>query len=178
MKNQLRKLSLEKRKTINNEVYSEKILKKLFSLEEYKKSQNILCYYPLKYEINVLPCFEDTSKNWFLPRVNGENLEICPYCKEKLKIGHFKIYEPLTENLKTNEIIEMVIIPCVAADRKGYRLGYGKGYYDRFLSSISKNTKKILLVYSDLLFQSVFPESHDVNADIIITDKEILRVLC
>jgi len=178
MKNQLRKSSIEKRKAINTKACSEQILEKLFSLDEYKNSKNILCYYPLQYEINVLPCFEDTSKNWFLPRVNGENLEICPYSNEKLAIGHFKIYEPQTEKLKTNEIIEMVIIPCVAADRNGYRLGYGKGYYDRFLASINKHTKKVLLVYSDLLFKSVFPELYDVKSDIIITDKEILRVLC
>ena len=175
IKNKLRQYALEKRKSIDTMQCSKQILENLFSIEEYQKSKNILCYYPLKYEADVRPCFEDTNKKWFLPRVKGKNLEICPYCKEKLSIGSFNICEPQTEELKTKELIDMIIIPAVAADRNGCRIGYGKGYYDRFLFSLTGNPIKVLLVYSDLLFPCIYPEQFDIRADIVVTDKEILR---
>ncbi len=176
MKNQLRKIALEKRKNLPVKEYGEKIIQQLFSLEEYKKAKNIICYYPLKYEVNTLLCLEDTSKNWFLPKVNGANLDICPYCKEKIKSGSYNIKEPLTDKILSYQNIDIIIIPAVAADKNGYRLGYGKGFYDRFLYSSKINALKIMLIYSDLLFSTIYPETFDKKADIIITDKEILRI--
>ena len=178
MKSQLRKISIEKRKHLPVELYSEKLIKNLFSMEEYKNSKNILCYYPLKYEVQTLNCFLDLSKNWFLPRVSKDDLEVCPYCSTDLKSGAFNIKEPTGEEVKSVEILDMVIIPAVAADKRGYRIGYGKGYYDRFLSKLSHSCIKVILVYSELLYDSVYPESHDIKSDIIVTDKEILRNLC
>lgn len=175
MKNQLRKISLEKRKNFPVEMCSEKIIKNLFSLDEYKDAKNILCYYPLKYEIQTQNCFIDTTKTWFLPRVNGQNLEICKFEKDKLVCGSFNIQEPCTESIDNLNILDSIIIPAVAADKNGYRIGYGKGYYDRFLPKLSTKCVKIILVYSDCLFDNVYPNEYDVKTDIIITDKEILR---
>ncbi len=176
MKNQLRRYVLEKRKFIQKKEYEKKIMENLFSLEEYKKSKNVICYYPLNYEINTIDCLNDTSKKWFLPKVKGDNLEICPYSKDKMEKGSFNIVEPSTNKIESCSIIDLIILPAVAADVNGYRLGYGKGYYDRFLHSLNKKILKILLIYSDFLFSTVYPETHDVKTDIIITDKEILRL--
>ncbi len=178
MKNYLRKTALKKRKNLPHEIYDKRILNNLFSLDEYKKSKNIICYYPLKYEVNTLICISDTSKQWFLPRINGENLDICPYFKDKTTVGSYNIVEPLTDKIQNLNFTDMIIIPAVAADINGYRLGYGKGYYDRFLPCLKPSAVKVILIYSDLLFSSVYPENHDVKSDIIITDKEIIRVKC
>lgn len=174
MKNQLRREALEKRKTFNCADLSSKIIKNLFFTEEYKKSRNIICYYPLNYEVNTLVCFKDKSKNFFLPRVKENFLEICPY--GNLRKGSFGILEPTTPAEHDFSIFDAVIIPACAADREGYRLGYGKGYYDRFLLNLSSDCKKIILVYSQLLYDSIFPEKYDVKADMVISDKEILRI--
>lgn len=175
MKNQLRKISIQKRKELDINFLSEKVINNLFSLDEYKNSKNILCYYPLKYEIQTQKCLEDTRKSWYLPRVNGENLEICAYEKKSLHCGNFNILEPSNKKIDDLKIIDLVIIPAVAADKNGYRIGYGKGYYDRFLPKLSSDCKKIILVYSECLYDSICPDRYDVMADIIVTDKEILR---
>lgn len=175
MKNELRKISLQKRKELNVEKLSEKVLNNLFSLNEYKNAKNILAYYPLKYEIQTQKCFEDTCKNWYLPRVKDDNLEVCPYDITSLTCGNFKIQEPTNENIQNLDIIDAVIIPAVGADKHGYRIGYGKGFYDRFLKKLNSKCKKIILVYSECLYENVFPNEFDVKADVVVTDKEIFR---
>lgn len=175
MKNQLRKEALQKRKDFHVGKLSEEILKNLFSLDEYKFSKNILSYYPLKYEIQTQSCFLDCSKKWYLPRVNGDFLEICEYDPKKIEKGNFNIQEPTNEKICDLNFLDMVIIPCVAADKNGYRIGYGKGYYDKFLPVLPVTCKKVLLVYSDLLYQTVYPDNYDVKVDILVTDKQILR---
>jgi 5-formyltetrahydrofolate cyclo-ligase len=72
----------------------------------------------------------------------------------------------------------LVITPCLAADRTGTRLGYGGGYYDRFLATHRKNVLTVACVASDLFFpENVLPkESHDVSVDVVVTEKETLVV--
>ena len=173
-KNELRLFALETRKTFDCKYQGTNIIKNLVSMPEYRKSKNIICYYPLKYEIDTKICFEDVDKNWYLPKVSGNILEICTF--GKLKKGSFGIYEPQTAPIKNYSKINMIIIPACAADKKGYRLGYGKGYYDRFLPGLPKECKKVVLIYSNLLFESVYPDEFDIKSDIIVTDKEILRI--
>ncbi len=176
MKNELREYSIEKRKLLNCDKCSSIIMRQLFSLEVYQKADNIICYYPLKYEISDIPCIDDKSKTIFLPRVNGSDLDICPYDKNNISKGSFKILEPQTERINDYSIIDLIIIPCVAADRNGYRIGYGKGYYDRLLKHLSDKTVKIILSYSELLFDTIYPEPFDIKADIVITENETITV--
>ena len=175
MKNQLRKEVLQKRKELDVLSLSEKVMNNLFSLDEYKKSKSILTYFPLKYEIQTQCCFADNSKKWYLPRVNGDDLEVCMFQEASLRKGHFNIQEPTNDKISDLSFMDMVIIPCVAEDINGYRIGYGKGYYDRFLPSLSKSCKKVLLVYSDFLLETVYPNEYDVKVDILVTDKQIFR---
>ncbi len=178
MKNILRQKSLELRKTLNTEDLSKKIIKNLISIDEYKKSTNILCYYPIKNEVNTLELFLNKEKKWFLPRVKNDELEVCLYNEKKLAKGSYGIMEPQNSPITKLDIIDTVIIPAVAADRNGYRLGWGKGYYDRFLSELDVSCKRIVLVYSALLYDNVFPQYHDEKCHIIVSDKEILRIEC
>ena len=178
MKNELRKISLEKRKNLSTDLLSKKIIANLITLEEYKKAKNILCYYPLKYEVQTQECLNDNSKNWFLPRVNNLDLEFCHYNKDELKIGAYGILEPIGPKISTLRNMDMAIIPAVAADINGYRIGYGKGYYDRFLSSFDYPILKVIVIYSELIYPNIFPNEYDKKSDIIVTDKEILRIYC
>ena len=168
MKNELRKKSLVIRKSLNTVVLSEAVMKNLFDSQEYKQAKNILCYYPLD--------SEDSNKKIFLPRVCGDKLEICPYSEGQIKTGSYNIKEPVTNAIDNTDIIDLVIIPAVAADKNGYRLGYGKGYYDRFLKTNCQNSIKVILCFSQLIYETVYPEQHDVKADIIVTDKNILYI--
>ena len=173
MKSDIRKEAIEKRKQLNCVELSKKIINNLTSLSEYKQSKNIICYYPLKYEVDTKECFNNLEKQWYLPKVNGKNIDICPL--GKLKKGSFGIFEPITNPIKDYKDINMIIIPACAADKSGGRIGYGKGYYDRFLPLLNKSCKKVMLIYSDLIYDNIYSDVHDIKVDITVTDNEILR---
>ena len=176
MKNDLRKLAKEKRCNLNIEQISSKVKNILFSCSEYKNAKNILCYYSFGNEICTVDYFNDKSKNWYLPKIEGDNLLVCKYEPDNLKKNQYGILEPINEPIKNLSILDLIIIPALCADKKGYRLGYGKGFYDRFLKKLNSAPVKIVLTCEDLLFDDVCPESFDEKCDIIVTDKEKYKV--
>ena len=108
-------------------------------------------------------------KRFFLPRVNGVNLEILPYDESRLELGAFHIEEPTGENTVNPSELELIVVPAVAFDKKGTRLGRGKGFYDRLLST-TKATK-IGVGYDFQLVEDLPSEPHDVPMDMVITQK-------
>ena len=116
------------------------------------------------------------KKTWYLPRVNGEILDICKYNKNELKKGSFNITEPTTENIDDYNIIDMVIAPAIAVDKSGYRLGYGKGYYDRLFNHLKKDCIKVFVTYEELLVDTIYPQSYDIQCDYIVTEKKIYKI--
>lgn len=144
------------------------ILKNLKSTKEYREAQNIMIFYPLKSEVNLLPLLEDSTKKFFLPKINDSKLLCCPFSgKEELTTSIFKTQEPCTEPCCKNNI-DLVIIPALCCDKNNYRLGYGGGFYDRFLQDY--NGKTICCINKDFIVETVFPEPHDIKIDIIVTD--------
>ena len=113
-------------------------------------------------------------KHFFLPRVNGVDLEILPYEESRLELGSFHIEEPTGNNTVDPSEIELVVVPAVAYDRKGNRLGRGKGFYDRLLKS-TKATK-IGVGYEFQLYDELPTEPHDVGMDMVITQKTTVIV--
>ena len=179
MKEQIRNFAKQHRKFLDVNSLSFKIQQNLYSLPEFIKSKNIFTYYSFSDEVSTLDIFNKTEKNWFIPKIEQKNLLVCPFNKNNLIENQYKIMEPKTsENNINPDELDMVIIPALAADRNGYRIGYGKGYYDRFLASIKSKSIKATLVFSDLLFDNIYPNEFDIKSDIIITDKEILRINC
>lgn len=176
MKNELRKFAKEKRHHLDIETLSEKIIDKLINLDEYKNSKNILNYYSFGFEICTHKCFEDKTKNWFLPRINIDDLDICPFNCEKLTKNKYGILEPSTTPINDINLIDMIIIPSICSDRNGYRIGYGKGFYDRLLKKLNNDCIKVILTYSDFFFDNVYPDEYDEKGKIIITDKEIYKI--
>jgi 5-formyltetrahydrofolate cyclo-ligase len=114
------------------------------------------------------------DKNLLLPKIVNDNLEfyIIPNL-EKLEIGNFEIMEP-KDSCKKAEKIDCVLIPTVGVSKSGVRLGYGKGYYDRFLTST--NAVKISLTYSKQIVKSIPSDSHDVKIDWIVTEDENVKI--
>lgn len=112
-------------------------------------------------------------KRFFLPRVNGVNLEILPYESTRLELGAFHIEEPTGDDIVDPDEIELIVVPAVAYDNKGNRLGRGKGFYDRLLQS-TKATK-IGVCYDFQLLDEIPVEEHDVPMDIVITQSAVLK---
>lgn len=182
MKKDIRKQIISKRDniTILEQIkLSSIIAEKLTSLEEWKNSNSIMLYTSINSEVmtlNLITRSIEENKILILPKVS-EN-QIIPIQLPKrftLKSGYKGILEP-TENKIFEDIIDLAIIPLVGFDENGYRLGYGGGFYDRFLSKYQNKIKhKIGLGYECQKVKYIPIDNHDIKLDIIITEKNIYR---
>ena len=176
----LRKHLLEKRDATSAElrdISSDRIHQNLKQISSFTNSQNIACYFPIGSEINTYDIMLDIlgqNKNLLLPRIVNDNLQFYIVSNlEKLEKGSFEIMEP-KDNCKKAEKIDCVLIPTVGVSKSGVRLGYGKGYYDRFLSLT--DTIKISLTYSKQIIKSIPNDSHDIKMDWIVTEDENVKI--
>jgi len=176
----LRKHLLEKRDATSaelREISSEMIHQNLKRITSFTNSQNIACYFPIGSEVdthNIMLGMLEQDKNLLLPRIVNNNLEFCIVPNlEKLEKGSFEIMEP-RDSCKKAEKINCVLIPTVGVSKSGVRLGYGKGYYDRFLSST--DAVKISLTYSKQIVKSIPSDSHDIKIDWIVTEDENVKI--
>ena len=119
-------------------------------------------------KIVVLPAFNTETFEMRLMKV--ENLE------KDLVVGPRGILEPHPNRCKTVPIdrVDIAIIPAIALDEKGGRIGSGNGYYDRLIPDLAITTRKVALALEEQIVQQVPLESHDKHVDIIITDKRII----
>ena len=159
-KSELRIQAKEIRKKLDMKTISHKLALKLKNTKEYKNAKNIMIFYPKNDEVDLIELLDDKSKNFFLPKISGEELLCCPYKKnEELCESCFKTKEPLTESVDET-IIDLVIAPALAVDKNNYRLGYGGGFYDRLFARI--HCIKIVCIPKELVVNSVYPEKHDI----------------
>lgn len=170
MKSILRKEVLEARKRIIDKEFRDYIictwLKNL--IEDYDK---IMIYYPISNEPNILDIINDTNKNFYLPFSKDNNLEI----RKLINLDDLEEDEERvpSSKIKTNDLIEVAIVPAIAMNKKFYRLGYGKGYYDRFLRN--KNILKIAVVYHEFVLDDEYQDEWDVQFDYVVTDLGIIE---
>ena len=151
---------------------------KLIRLRIKKKLIKIALYYPSNFELDVLKLFEFNSifqQDILLPVTNKNNLMNFYSWKKNdvLFVNEFGILEPAKTQIKVPEII---LVPVLAFDKNKYRLGYGKGFYDRYLNRYLKQFKNILTVGVAFSFQrhhNLPVNQNDVKLDFIITEKGI-----
>ncbi|MGY6561688.1 MAG: 5-formyltetrahydrofolate cyclo-ligase [Luteibaculaceae bacterium] len=142
-KAELRKIFLEKRKQIPVEPNSERIAQLILPLLP-ANAKVLQTFIPIekKHEVNTWKIIEqvaalNTQTTWVAPVINPKNetLSFYPFTKDNLELKSFGVLEPSTGNEKPvqESEIDFWIIPLLACDTKGYRVGYGKGYYDKAL---------------------------------------------
>lgn len=167
-KPKIRKIIKEQRKQLDIEKLSRVIRAKIHEHEAYKLSKNVMLYYPLKYEIDVLNLMTDCDKKrFYFPKVEGDKLLVCPMC-DKFKLSNLKINEPCS-NPVSAEILDLIIVPSLAVDCENYRLGYGGGFYDRFLKTVA-GAKTITPIYSGFVFEKLPHDDFDVKIQHIVTE--------
>ena len=147
------------------------VFQRLENTAAFQLAEKILMYHSLPDEVSTIEFLKKWNgrKRFFLPRVNGVNLEILPYDVEKLVQGSFHILEPVGEELTDPSDIELIVTPAVAYDRRGNRIGRGKGFYDRLLKE-TKATKIGVVFHFQLSDEDIASEPHDVPVDMVITD--------
>lgn len=155
---------------------ADEVFARLEKTAAFMMAENILMYHSLPDELSTIKFLKKwhDRKRFFLPRVNGVNLDILPYEETRLELGSFHIEEPTGEDVADVEDIELMIVPAVAFDRKGNRLGRGKGFYDRLLAT--SRATKIGVGYEFQLFDSIPSEPHDVAMDMVITQKTLIKL--
>lgn len=152
---------------------SRSIFDRLERTAQFLMAQRVLMYHALPDEVETREFLAKwaPTKQFFLPRVNGVNLDILPYDQSRLELGSFHIEEPTGDDLADPETMDLIVVPAVAYDRRGNRLGRGKGYYDRLLCT--SKASKIGVAYEFQMVEEIPAEPHDVPVDIVITDKGI-----
>lgn len=148
---------------------AERAFARLEQTAAFMMADRILMYHSLPDELSTHSFLRKWGgrKHFYLPRVNGVNLDILPYEESRLELGAFHIEEPTGADTVSADEIELVVVPAVAYDRRGNRLGRGKGFYDRLLSE-TKATK-VGIAYGFQIIDEVPVEPHDVAMDIVIS---------
>lgn len=155
---------------------AEEVFDRLEKTAAFLLADRIMMYHSLPDELYTHDFLRKWNgrKRFYLPRVNGVNLEVLPYEESRLELGSFHIEEPTGTDCIDPSEIELVIVPAVAYDKKGRRLGRGKGFYDRFLQH-TKATK-VGVGYEFQLVEELPSEAHDIAMDIVITQRSTIVV--
>ena len=178
---ELRKSMREKRKNMDSNLkknLDEKIRNVFFETKEYQKAEIIFIYVSIGEEFNTIEIIKrvlSDGKRICVPKVLGktkmEAIEIKSLDDLK-EFGFYGILEPSIDGTILSEKADLSIVPGLAFDKEGKRLGYGGGYYDRFFEKY-RNSFKISLCYAYQLVTDVYHMPYDVSIDMIISEKEV-----
>lgn len=177
-KQKMRELIIQKRRMLlqeDRQRMSAEILAQLEQMTCFCEAKTILLYYPVNNEVDVLPLFKRyKDKTLLLPVSHRKKMTASPFeGNEKMHRGKFRIPEPTTPTFTGN--IDLIIVPAVAYDKQGRRLGRGGGYYDRFLKKYP-NAMFIGVGYDFQLVEEVPAERHDQKVHRIILPSQTIIV--
>ncbi len=153
--------------------------KRLFSLKDYADADSIFFFAGFGSEVDTLPMIDAALKDKkfvALPRVVDEKTMVFHYIEDvsELKPGYKGIPEPSEKLPMALSEPELIIVPGAAFDREMNRIGYGRGYYDRFFKTVPLYVPKVALCFSLQLTESIPYEALDETMDMIITENETI----
>lgn len=170
-KNQLREKMLHLRTTQSIEqakMKSAQICKKIIKCSYYKNAKSVMMYFPIKGEVltdKIIKNALENDKILLAPKVMGDKMvPVIFNLSSPLRKGSFGVTEPLGEIYEGK--IDLVIVPALAFDKSLNRIGFGKGYYDKFLKD--KKCVKIGIGYDFQIVDKIPSSEHDVPMDILI----------
>ena len=157
----------------------EKIAKRVINSQAFRYAKNVLIYSACRNEVSTELIFEaclEKGKRVYFPKTfSGGNMEFYCVCdKTELAKGRYGIYEPKDDTAKFEynpSELSLCLVPALCFDRRGFRLGYGGGYYDRFIKSRPE------IIYAGLEYDALFLDEipfdkrYDKKADIVFTER-------
>ncbi len=180
----LRRKMLERRNALSVEEYIQRSLdieQRLISTEAYSHAEVLALYYSIHNEVDTRELIElslGTGKKVLLPAVYKGSL-LFRELKDTshLHKGKFGIPEPPADNTAfAPDSADLIVLPGVAFDEKGNRVGYGKGYYDRSLHHLEGQGRLVGICFDFQLIEKIAGEPHDVKVDMVITEKRVVNV--
>ena len=181
MKNRLKESILEKRNSLSKEGIIEKsnqIKNELFRLEQYNKSKTVMFFVSFNSEVDTHEMIKTAlkNKNVVIPKVEHHGIEpsVIIDFDNLLPSRKFDILEPIETMQIAYKNIDLVLVPGIVFDEYGHRIGYGFGYYDKFLHKVPK-ALKIGLAFDFQVIDKIPKEQHDVPIDMIVTEKRVIE---
>ncbi|SDX54299.1 5-formyltetrahydrofolate cyclo-ligase [Marininema mesophilum] len=172
-KKNLRNQMLKTREILSEsdvETGSKKICQQVMELPQWEQAERVLYYMPHRREIDLRPLMKQAwlmGKKVILPRAIPANRLLIFYQVDhldELVLGAYGIWEPQSDEDRRidPQELDLALVPGVAFDWKGYRLGYGGGYYDRFFAGPGAGIPRFGVGFSFQWVETVYPEAHDV----------------
>jgi 5-formyltetrahydrofolate cyclo-ligase len=157
-----------------------KMEENVLTLAEWKTARVVFCYVSVRDEPStrgLLSAALESGKRLCVPRCEGRGIM---HARQISSLGDLKpaprgLLEPGADApIVPPSAIELAVVPCVAADRRGYRIGHGGGYYDRYLANL--NCLSVCLCRERALFLTVPIEGHDLPVGMVLTESELIRI--
>lgn len=172
----LKQLSFSKKQEIERQLYTH-----LFALEVWQTSDIIAVTISQDIEWDTNPIITQAwkeRKTVVIPKCIPKTKELIFYTYkegEQLQQTYFQLWEPIPEKsaLVTNDQIDLIIVPGVVFDKKGYRIGFGGGYYDRYLANYKNAT--VALLHTIQLINQIPTEYYDIPVKQLVTEKGIIN---
>ena len=182
MKDEIRKTNKERRAQMSREEVTEKSLAaaRLFlNSQIYKKARQIMLYMPLGNETDtgtIIDAAFIDGKTVVFPVADEKSGEITPHIASwdtAFIKGTFSVKEPVNAKKADMSKMDVVLVPGIAFDKTGARIGFGKGCYDRLLQNSA--AVKVGYCYDFQIFEGITPEKHDVRMDFLVTEKDLFK---
>ncbi len=180
-KQSIRTKLLKKRESISKKEQkekSQKICELLKNSSIFQKAKKIMFFVPTKNEVDIFPVIKESleGKEVFLPCLTAKEgiMTVRKITKiNQLKKNTFNIYEPCNQQceLADPKNFDLIIVPAVGMDKKGNRIGFGKGYYDQFLPKTTAKT--IAVIFSYQLIDKIPTEKHDIAIKTVLTEDRL-----
>ena len=176
---------LERRKKqaeVDRRAWSQRIAGAIFKNQLFVNSKTILLYLSKKDEVatdDLMAKAFEAGKRVCVPVIKDRDLQISelPGPDIHFRLGKFGVREPVPEQYKeiSPDSVDLAVVPGLAFDPSGGRLGYGGGYFDRLLSRLSPETKRIALAFDFQILEAVPQGRDDIRMDIVITEKTTMN---
>lgn len=184
-KRSLRSLLLAQRRALGHDSWlasSHAAQQNLLSLEEFQRAECVALYAPAHNETDtaeILKAAFEAGKRVLYPAVCGTHMVFrLVEGLHSLQSGSFGILEPCATGIDHQaDEADLIVVPGVAFDLHGHRIGYGKGFYDRFLQHPGRRAHLVGLCHDFQLVENAIPgEQHDIAMEIIVSDKRIIHI--
>lgn len=180
----LRSSMLAKRSGLTPERWQESsrsAQQQLLALEPFRRAERVALYAPLMNEVDTALLFaaaRQAGKRVFYPLVCGEHLTFHEVmAEEQLQRGSFGILEPCpVKPADVSTPLDLMVVPGVAFDLRGHRVGFGKGYYDRYLAGLRQLPVLVGLCHDFQLCAEVPAEGHDIRMHYLVSASRVVQV--
>ncbi len=178
-KARLRKQFLDARDSLSADfikITSKQIRDSLRKVDFFRNAKSIGSYFAIGSEVKTQEILQEIlnlGKQVALPKVVKNTLIFKKITNfSDLEVGNFSVMEP-KDRCEIIKNLDVILVPAIALTREGYRLGYGFGYYDKYLKE--KKAKTIALSYAKQIIKSFPHDDHDIKINCIVTEDEIIR---